>query len=89
MRHRSPKRAAQMRAYIPAMRAYLDEHTRCEFPGCIAPSAVLHHRRGRRGARLLDQQWWAAACHAHNQFAEDETGAALACGWLVRIEGAA
>lgn len=89
MRARSPKRAAQMRRYIPAMRAYLDSHARCEFPGCGKPSAVLHHKRGRSGARLLDERWWAASCHEHNQWAETNTAAALAVGWLVRIEGAA
>jgi hypothetical protein len=57
------------------------------FPGCGQPATELHHRRGRRGARLLDQAWWAASCATHNDFAETHTGESLDIGWLVRIEG--
>lgn len=88
MRAVSPKRARQLRVYRPARDAYLTEHPWCEFPDCTAPSEVLHHKRGRRGMRLLDQAWWAASCNFHNDYAETNTGAALAIGWLVRIEGA-
>lgn len=88
MRARSPKRAKEMREYIPLAKAYLAENEWCQFPlGCGQRSQVVHHTRGRFGKRLLDRKWWKASCHSHNQFAEDDTGVALACGWLVRIEG--
>jgi hypothetical protein len=71
---------------------YLSAHPQCEFPGdggCRQQATEIQHRRGRRGDRLLDVGWWAASCHDHNMWAEEHTGEALACGWLVRIEGAA
>lgn len=90
MRRVSKKRAAAMRIYIKRRNAFLAAASVCEFPlGCDRPAVVLHHRRGRFGARLLDEEWWSASCHEHNEFAETQTGAALECGWLVRIEGVA
>lgn len=89
LRRRSLKRAAMMRAYVPEMLAFLAEHTTCEFPlGCDMPATSVHHAKGRRGARLRDQEWWRASCHHHQDFAETRTGEALACGWLYRIEEA-
>jgi hypothetical protein len=87
VRTRSLKRQRQIREFIPQAEAFLAENPRCQFPGCTLPSTVVHHSRGRRGWRLLHRPWWKASCAPHNQFAEDETGAALECGWLLRIEG--
>ena len=89
LRARSPKRTTEMRAYAKEAEAFLAEHTTCEFPlGCTETrNLVVHHRRGRFGKRLRDQRYWAASCLPHNQLPEDDTGAALACGWLLRIEG--
>ncbi|HZQ33757.1 MAG TPA: hypothetical protein VFB19_18745 [Mycobacterium sp.] len=90
LRARSPKRAADMRAYGREVEAFLaePEHATCEFPlGCASRSTAVHHRRGRFGRRLRDQRWWAGTCAFHNAYAEDHTGEALACGWLLRIEG--
>jgi hypothetical protein len=88
MRTRSLKRSRQIREYGPKAEAFLEAHPWCEFPlGCDQPSTSVQHLRGRRGLRLLDERWWAASCHTHQAFAEDRTGEALACGWLVRIEG--
>lgn len=90
MRARSKKRAALMRIYVKRAAEFLTEHPRCQFPGgCAQRATVVHHRRGRFGARLLDEQWWAASCDQHNAFAEEHTGQALDIGWLVRIEGVA
>jgi hypothetical protein len=86
----SRKRAGQNRTYTTLRARFLADHVRCEFPlGCPRPAEVVHHARGRRGKRLLDTTWWRAACVFHNDFAEDHTGEALACGWLVRIEAKA
>lgn len=82
---RSDKRKDEMAEYVPLMLAFLAENAWCDFPGCGAPSQVLHHRRGREGRRLLDQTWWAASCNPHNDYAETHTGEALKAGWLVRI----
>lgn len=84
LRKRSDKRAQQMSLYRPLARAFLETHPRCQFPlGCTAPSTEVHHRRGREGARLLDERFWAASCRACNEYAEEHTGDALACGWLL------
>jgi len=90
MRAVSPKRAKQLRVYSQVRRDFLEAHQRCEYPrGCYEPATEIQHRRGRRGARLLDTNWWAASCHFHNMLAEEDTGDALDCGWLVRVEGVA
>lgn len=90
MRHTSLKRARQLREYRPARDAFLADNPVCQFPaGCDSATTELHHRRGRRGLRLLDQTYWSASCAFHNEFAETHTGEALALGWLIRIEGAA
>lgn len=90
MRTVSKKRARELNAYRTLRVSFLEANPLCEFPlGCGQAATEVQHRRGRRGARLLDVEWWAASCHAHNMFAEESTGAALDCGWLVRIEGAA
>jgi hypothetical protein len=90
MRAVAPKRARELREYRPLRDAFLAEHPWCQFPGgCDRATTELHHRRGRRGLRLLDQAWWAASCAMHNDFAETRTGEALDLGWLVRVEGVA
>lgn len=90
LRPQSPKRAAEQRIYLKRRAVFLAEHTLCEFPlGCTEPATEIQHRRGRRGARLLQVEWWAGSCHFHNGWAETNTGEALACGWLVRIESVA
>lgn len=90
MRPVSRNRAALLRIYSKRRVEFLEHRPVCEFPrGCTARATTIQHLRGRRGERLLDEQWWASSCLDHNQWAEDHTGEALAMGWLVRIEGAA
>lgn len=90
MRPRSLKRQRLMSVYVPRARAFVQENPVCQFPlGCDRPSAVVHHTRGKRGLRLLDEAWWKASCHEHNMLAEDDTGAALDCGWLIPVESIA
>jgi hypothetical protein len=86
----SPKRARQNRTYSVLRAEFLTAHPRCEFPGgCTEWADTVQHLRGRRGERLNDTTYWAASCLPHNLWAEDNTGEALAMGWLIRIEGAA
>lgn len=88
MRAVSPKRAKQLREYTKLRHRFLDANPWCSFPlGCDRPTAVVHHRRGRFGARLNDTAWWAASCVEHNDFAETHTGESIRIGWLIRIEG--
>lgn len=89
LRNRAPKRTAEIRKFRAQIEPFLAERPVCEFPeGCQRPSVVIHHRRGRRGCRLLHRPWWAASCNQHNQYAEEHTGHSLEIGWLLRIEGA-
>jgi len=88
MRRVSKKRAAALRVYRKRRDDFLTANPQCQFPGgCEQRSTVVHHRRGRFGARLLDERFWAASCDYHNDYAETHTGESLALGWLVRIEG--
>lgn len=90
LRRVSPKRRTQERVYSKLRAQFLDAHPWCEFPlGCTERATTVQHIRGRFGARLNDMRWWRASCLRHNLWAEDNTGEALALGWLVRIEGAA
>lgn len=87
LRRRSPKRARQEREYARLRAAFLAGHPYCESPlDCGQAATEIQHRRGRRGARLIDVDWWAASCRACNEWAETNTGEALASGWLIRIE---
>jgi hypothetical protein len=77
-----------LRVYAKHRTEFLENRPVCEFPkGCTERATTIQHLRGRRGARLLDEQWWAASCLEHNLWAEDHTGEALDLGWLIRVEG--
>lgn len=93
MRAVSVKRAALLRTYKTRRAVFLaldDGGVRCEFPlGCHAIADTVQHLRGRRGARLLDERYWAASCLRHNLWAEENTGEAYDLGWLIRVEGVA
>lgn len=88
LRQRSSKRAEQMAVYVPQRNAFLAANPQCQYPeGCGQRATQVHHRRGRRGLRLLNKTWWSASCDFHNEYAETNTGHCLTIGWLVRIEG--
>ena len=92
LRRVGKKRAVALRLYAHRRREYLDlpENETCAFPlGCTERATTIQHTRGRRGWRLLVVEWWEPSCWSHNQWAEDNTGEALAIGWLHRIEGVA
>jgi hypothetical protein len=90
MRARSLKRQQLMRIYVRMVGPFLADNPTCQFPlGCAEDATTVHHKRGRFGTRLIDKQWWAASCNAHNTYAETNTGHSLEIGWLIRIEGRA
>lgn len=78
---RSKKRAEQMREYVPLMLAFLTANPLCM--RCGKPATCVHHSGGRRGWLLLAVEFWKASCNDCNEFAETDTGAALAEGWLI------
>lgn len=92
MRRVSKKRAVALRLYAKRRKEFLSqpENETCAFPlGCTERATTVQHLRGRRGWRLLHEPWWTPSCLHHNLWAEDNTGEALAIGWLHKIEGVA
>jgi len=78
---RSVKRAEQMAVYVPERNTFLTANSLCQYPeGCGQRATQVHHRRGRRGLRLLDKTWWSASCDFHNEYAETNTGHCLTIG---------
>jgi hypothetical protein len=60
IRSRTPKRAAQERAYRKRVKVWLKEHPTCQ--GCGGHSTQAHHSHGRVGRLLLYEPWWIAVC---------------------------
>ncbi len=68
MRRNTAKRAAMERQYTKQRREFLHSRPQCEFPQCQQPATQVHHRRGRVGALLLDEEHWTAICGPHHQY---------------------
>ncbi len=63
MRAVSKKRAAQNRIYSKRRVEFLTARPVCEFPsGCLNAATDVHHKAGRSGWRLLDEDRWVALC---------------------------
>lgn len=89
LRARSPKRAAEERSYSQARRRFLAERSRCQaaLDGCSGAATDVHHMRGRDGARLLDEQWWAALCRPCHRYVTDHPEHARALGLAYHRNG--
>lgn len=59
MRARTPKRAAQERAYLKERAVWLVGKM-CS--RCGKPADTIQHAKGRRGDLLLDKRWWIPLC---------------------------
>ena len=65
MRNNTPKRAAQIRLYNKAREEYMEDNNCCEI--CSGTQIVLHHKKGRRGERLMDKNFFMSVCNfCHN-----------------------
>jgi len=62
----------ELKKYTPAAKAFLKKHKLCEIKmkGCTVEATVVHHVRGRLGARLHDQEDWVASCANCNLMVE-------------------
>lgn len=81
IRSRSPRRAAEERAYRRLRLAFLEANPYCEFPEpCGEQATEVHHKRGRVGADLLDVDHWAGLCSPHHRFATEHPAAAYEMG---------
>jgi len=74
MKKVSSKRAKQLREYNKAKAEYFEDNPTCEI--CSSPLIVLHHKKGRRGERLYDKEFFMSVCnadhaqiHAHPEWA--------------------
>jgi len=61
LRRRSKKRTIQNNQYLLDRAMYLRGHRSCQVCG-IRGSTQIHHKRGRIGKALLDQDFWLAVC---------------------------
>lgn len=81
MRTATKKRAAQNRQYTKLRGPFLEAHPFCQSPwDCGNRSAEVHHKRGRRGADLLDQDHWVALCRDCHHRATVNPTEAIALG---------
>lgn len=77
----SIKRRRENREYTVLRKAFLEGHSRCEWPeGCHAAATDVHHMRGRVGSLYLDVGWWKALCRTHHQRATDNPAEAIRLG---------
>lgn len=67
---RSKKLQANMRKYIPEMKAFLakpeNEMCQIKMEGCTGKAVCVHHPAGRLGEKLRDQSEWVASCGSCN-----------------------
>lgn len=67
IRPRSNKRARQEREYSKKNKQYLIDHPICEVFGCCVKSTEIHHKKGRVGDLLTDEQYFMAVCGDHHR----------------------
>jgi len=67
---RSKSLAAEMRKYIPEMKAFLakpgNEFCKIRMGGCTNKAVCIHHPAGRIGSKLRDQSEWVPSCGSCN-----------------------
>ena len=60
----SDKRAEELATYRPIRDKYLEEHPDCEVKDCDKKSTHIHHKNGRRGKMLYDDNYFMAVCNS-------------------------
>lgn len=71
------------RVYGVARASYLKRNRVCAV--CQrTPSVEVHHKLGRDGDRLLDEQYWLAVCHPCHQVLHNNPAWAYTMGYLLR-----
>lgn len=83
---RTDKRRAEEAQYHKQRKAYLVAHPRCEIwvtRDCHqSRSTQIHHKRGRRGAWLLDESEWLACCSPCHEWVERNFKKAVELGFM-------
>lgn len=92
LKPRSDKTAARDAIYAVQRYAYLSRNPFCVakplgFGSCSTWATDVHHLRGRVGALMLDEGWWAALCRPCHSWVTDHPDdnrrliAHLEAGW--------
>jgi hypothetical protein len=82
LRSMSPKKQAQMEEYFPRAVAFKKRKPICEV--CRKRKTKdVHHRAGRLGPNLLDEDTWTAVCRRCHDWIHDHPKEARAAGLLV------
>lgn len=55
------KKGTKHRKYLKASKKFLTKKPTCEVCG-VNPSTEVHHKKGRMGDLLLDEEFWLAVC---------------------------
>lgn len=59
---------------------YFNDHPVCEFPGCYSRKITLHHKRGKVGKMLYDEEWFCSLCQVHHQWVNEHNEEAFKMG---------
>jgi hypothetical protein len=74
--NKSDKMKAEMKKYIPAMKAFLalpeNENCKIKMKGCQGKAVCVHHSGGRIGHKLHDQADWIPSCAKCNLTVEEQ-----------------
>jgi hypothetical protein len=83
---RSHKRSQEERVYTGKRVIFMLEHPMCQanISGlCTHRSTDVHHKAGRVGSLLLDEQLWMSVCRVCHQWIEEHPIEATEQGWRV------
>ena len=79
---RSVKRAEQEGRYAERREIFLKANPTCECCGSD-PSIEIHHRSGRQGEKLLEEQYWMAVCRTCHNLIHDDPEFAKKNGFML------
>ena len=78
------KRAEEIKIYNTKKKEYLSIFTECEVRECTNKSTHIHHKNGRTGKRLYDDNFFMAVCNdCHPQKIHENPEWARENGYLV------
>ena len=81
IRRRSARMAKLMREYLVRKAQFFAKHPKCAiYP--FLEATQIHHRKGRLGKLLLDEQYWMAVSQEGHSFIQDHPALAYDMGWL-------
>lgn len=86
MRRVSKRRASELKVYSIEGPKFLEEHPICQCCKMRA-SEQVHHKKGKEGKWLLDQEYWMAVCFACHAKIEVNRAWAYENKYLLRRSG--